>query len=148
MSQNFNTKIKQVALLSVLVMAITLVSGCYLELEPYGPGDPNYEESVDLVVDWNFHGSDSPSMCDALNVEKWTVELTGEEDRYVEVDCRTNFWSSENDLLSLPPGHYTVKIAALNDLGHPRAVKTMPLELYATSDLEEVTIDFETSDFF
>ena len=142
-----NTTVRQLVLLGALVMGMTLVAGCYLDLEPFGPGDPYWEDRIDLKVQWSYQGSDSPSWCDNLNVDRWVVELRGPESRDVAVSCHKDFWSSENDLLSLEPGHYTVRIKALDGASHMVASRSMALELHDASYLESVTVNFNAEDF-
>jgi len=147
MSRKLNTTVRQLVLLGALVMGMTLVAGCYLDLEPYGPEDPYWEDRIDLKVNWSYQGSDSPSWCDYLNVDRWVVELRGPDSRDVVVSCHKDFWSSENDLLSVDPGHYTVRVKALDCAGHMVASKTMAMDLNDPGYMENVTINFNAADF-
>ena len=147
MSRELNTTFRQFVLFGALITSMILVAGFYLDLEPYGPDDPYYEDRIDLKVDWSYQGSDSPSWCEALNVDRWVVELRGPESRNVVVNCHKDFWSSENDLLSVETGHYTVRIKALDDAGHMVASRTMAVDLLDSAFLEKVTVNFNAQDF-
>ncbi len=148
MSRNkLNTTARKLVLFLALLMGMTLVSGCYLELDPYGPEDPYWEDRIDLKVDWSYQGSDSPSWCDALNVDRWVVELRGPESRNVVVNCHKDFWSSENDLLSMDPGHYTVRVKAMDHHDHMVAARTVAVDLSDPAFMENVDINFNAADF-
>lgn len=147
MSRNSNTNTKQLVLVGALILGMTLVTGCYLELDPYGPEDPYWVDHIDLKVDWNYEGSDAPAWCDALGVDRWVVELRGPEDRDVVVSCHKDFWSTENDLLSVESGDYTVRIKALDDHNHMVASRTVALDLHDAEHLQNININFKPADF-
>lgn len=132
------------ALILTAVLALVMASGCYLEMDPH---DPYYESHVDLQVDWNYQGQDSASVCDVLGVDSWVVELRGPESRNVSASCKGDFWSSENDLFSLEPGHYTVRVKAMNDQGHEVASRQLSADLSAVDGFEQMMVNFRLSDF-
>ena len=141
-------KSRQLVLLGALVLGMSLVAGCYLELDPYGPEDPYWQDRIDLQVEWSYQGSDSPSWCDTLGVDRWVVELRGPEDRDVVVNCHKDFWSSENDLLSVEPGRYNVRVKALDDHSQMIASRDMSLDLHDPAYMEKLTINFDAKDFY
>ncbi len=147
MSRKLNTKAKQLVLVGALILGMTTVTGCYLELAPYGPDDPYWVDHIDLKVDWSYKGSDAPTWCDALGVDRWVVELRGPEDRDVVVSCHKDFWSTENDLLHVEPGDYTVRVKALDDRSQMVASRTVAVDLTDPEQMQNLNVNFKPTDF-
>lgn len=127
------------------LMALLLAAqGCYLDLDV---DDPFYVPVTDLRVHWTVEGSDAPALCGVFGVDRWQVHLTGPERRTVEVDCVQHYWSSENDLLALPTGVYTVELSGLDADGRDRAFRRLKVHLTAPDELREIDVTFSPKDF-
>jgi hypothetical protein len=142
MSRTLKNRILGIALFASLLVGIGfLASGCYLEVQ---------DEEIflaDLQVDWTIQGSDAASLCSAYGVDYWLVEVDGPESRTVELDCHVHFWSSENDLLALNEGSYTVRVTALDAFRLPVASQWTSTSLYDTGYLNRLSFNFLPSDF-
>lgn len=146
MSRNLKNRVLGIALFASLLIGVgILASGCYWEVHDEGPVGSVY--LADLEVDWTIQGSDAASLCSAYGVDYWLVELDGPESRSVELDCHVHFWSTENDLLALSEGSYTIRVTALDSYRLPVASQWTSTSLYDAGYLQRLSFNFLPSDF-
>lgn len=135
-------RIRNLSIVVMMTLGIAVTaSGCVIAI------DDDLFRSADLEVTWTINGSDSASLCGVYGVDSWMLEVRGPESRNVVLDCRDNYWSSENDLLSLPEGSYDVRLTAL-DHGD-RQIGKLATSLYLWDDghVEHLSLDLIDSDF-
>jgi hypothetical protein len=137
-------RIRDLSLLAVITLGIAMTSGCVIAVDENGP----FNNLVDLEVSWTINGSDSASLCGVYGVNTWLLEVRGPESRNVVLDCRDNYWSSENDLLLLPEGSYDVRLTALD--GGSAQSGSMQTSLYLWDDgrIERLHLDMTDVHFF
>lgn len=147
-SNRKNNRLSSVGMLSLMLVAGLALSGCYIELdeEVFDDGT-TYSYLANMRVDWSIHGSSSASLCSMYGIDTWRIEVRGPESRTVDLDCRADFWSSENDLLAIEEGTYTVRVRALDDWGYQLAVLSTSLYLHDDGYVENLAFEFDVSDF-
>lgn len=141
MSHRFNRTVRRFSLIAALMVGL---SGCHLEM---GIDDPWYYDVADLEVNWSIDGSTRTSLCEQFGVDSWELQLRGPEPRVVNVDCKRHYWSSENDLLSLENGRYTVHLSARDSAGREIALKTHDVVLSTPDAYVELDLAFSAQDF-
>ena len=117
-------------------------TGCYVDVVD---GEGVY--LADLEVNWRIQGSQSVTHCDTFGIERWEVSLRGWESRDLLVDCRAHWWSSENDLLALHEGTYTVTVRAVDAGDYVLATESTQLDLIDQGYLDTLTFEFYPEDF-
>lgn len=100
-----------------------------------------------MEVRWTIGGVDAASLCETHGVKTWVVELHGPEYRDVVVDCRANYWTTENDLLMLSQGVYEVHVIALDKADVEIARLETPFDLYDSGRVEVLHFDFSPAQF-
>ena len=134
----------RLALLASVVLGLGSAAGCYVDV------DDEYDAVsylADLEVTWRIAGSQSAGYCDSYGIDHWIVEVRGPESRDVVVDCRANYWSSENDLIALVEGYYEITVVAADALGHALAIQSTHIDLFAEPFLQNVGFQFYAYDF-
>ncbi len=135
-----STKLRTLALVTAIVAAASAASGCILQAEtdmgttPFG--------LADLEVRWTIAGRDNASLCSAYGIDSWIVELRGVESRDVVLDCRNNYWTTENDLLLLQEGFYNVPVIALDTAGYEISRLNTSVNLFDQGYVDLVDLDF------
>lgn len=136
-------KLRTLALLTALFGAAAFASGCIVEADP----GPFGSRLADMEVQWTIAGVDAASLCDAHGVKTWIVELRGPEHRDVVIDCRANYWTTENDLLMLSQGFYDVRVIALDSADVEIARLETPFDLFDSGRVEVLHFDFSPAQF-
>jgi hypothetical protein len=138
-----NTKKDRIGRLVLLALLLSLgaVAGCHVEVTDSVGG------LADLQVDWRIHGSQSTSYCDAYDIDRWVVTVTGPETRDVFVDCRAHYWSSENDLLALYAGTYDITVRAVSPTGFTIASQSTTVSVYDKGYVDSLVFQFSDFDF-
>lgn len=137
-------KLSTLAILSALVAAAVASSGCMIEVNEEGLPVSGL---ADMEVRWTIDGVDSASLCSVHGVNSWLVELRGPESRDVVLDCRDNYWTTENDLLMLEEGFYDVRVVALDRNGYELARRSTTVDLFDRGYVEMVRLDFRAGQF-
>jgi hypothetical protein len=143
-----NTKkdwIQRFFIIAVLSLSLGAVAGCYVEVEDGGPVGGVY--LADLQVDWRIAGSQSATYCDAYDIDRWVLTVSGPESREVYVDCRAHYWSSENDLLALYEGTYNINVRAVSSTGATVASQSSTVSVYDKGYVDNLTFQFYPVDF-
>lgn len=138
-----NSKRTMIGLFGLLVAFSVLGSGCYLEIE----GEPLTVYVADVEVSWKLQGTQAPTLCSVYGVDHWVVEARGPESRDSFIDCRTNYWSTEQDLFALAEGLYSIRVRAFDAHNRLRAERGMTLDLLDRGYVEKLTVDFMAPDF-
>ena len=141
------------AALSALVALSLAATGCLVTVDDeLTPGIAVHVDIdarpllADLQVDWTIDGSDAPALCSIYGVQRWEVTLHGPEIRQTMVDCRDNWWSSENDFTALRAGEYRVTVRALDGYDNLVASVATSVGLYDSAP-ERLKIDFDSGAF-
>ncbi|MCK5799629.1 MAG: hypothetical protein KAI47_20705 [Deltaproteobacteria bacterium] len=137
---NLSTKLRTLALVTAIVAAASAASGCILQTD-MGTGSSAFG-LADLEVRWTIAGRDSASLCSAYGIDSWVVELRGAESRDVVLDCRNNYWTTENDLLLLQEGFYNVHVIALDTTGYEISRLNTSVNLIDQGYVDLVDLDF------
>ncbi len=137
-------KLRTLAILSALVTAVAASSGCILEVNDNGRPVTGL---ADMEVRWSIDGADSALLCNVHGVDSWLVELRGPEARDVVLDCRDNYWTTENDLLMLGEGLYDVSVTALDCKGYEIARRSTMVDLFDRGYVEIVRMSFHAGQF-
>ena len=132
--------------LTLALLAIAIgATGCIIAVDE-DVLDPAITR-VDLRVDWKISSSSSTSLCSAYDVDQWLVSVRGPESRDLVLDCRSHWWSSESDLFSLREGNYKISVRAVDGYDSTQAALTANVDLYDRGGIEQVTLNFRSSDF-
>ena len=143
-----NSNFTRRALLAALALVVLgLASGCYVVED-----DPYYHEPGiflgDLEVNWRVDGSQSTTRCDAYGIYRWVVSVRGPESRDVVLDCRADWWSTENDLLDMYEGRYAVTVEAEDIDGYLLAGQSSSVDLMDRGNfVDTLTFQFYPQDF-
>lgn len=138
-----NKTLTRMSLLAGLALLFGLAAGCYVEVED----DPGGVYLADLEVKWRVQGSQSVTYCDAYDISRWVIKVRGPESRDVVVDCRAHWWTSENDLLAMSEGHYTVTVEAEDSAGYLLTGQSSTIDLIDSGYVDVLTFQFYPSDF-
>lgn len=148
MTRKTKSNLTRSVLLATLALGtLALAGGCYVETtdDPYYDGPGVY--LADLEVKWRIQGSQSPGYCDSYGISKWIVSVRGPESRDVVIDCRDNWWTTENDLLSMYEGTYSVTVEAEDAYGYVVAGQSTSVHLVDSGYIDVLTLEFYPYDF-
>jgi hypothetical protein len=141
---SLSKKLRTLAILSALVAAAAASSGCMIEVTDDGLPVSGL---ADLEVRWTIDSVDSANLCSVYGVRSWLIELRGPESRDVVLDCKDNYWTTENDLLMLEEGFYDVRVVALDRNGYELARRSTSIDLFDRGYVEVVRLDFRNGQF-
>ena len=141
----FTKKLRTLAILTALVGAAAMSAGCMIEVDENGA--PIGSHLADLEVRWSINGADRAALCSMYGINEWLVELRGPETRDVVLDCRDNYWTTENDLLLLREGFYDVRVVALDSGGFELARRQTTVDLFDRGYVDVLRLDFRSSQF-
>jgi len=136
---------KELVRFGLIVFALGALNGCYVETD--GPLLVSDAYLADLEVNWSVEGSDSVRACDLYGIDRWELTVSGPEDRSTIVLCDRDYWSSENDLLALEEGSYTVHLDAIDYDNLVLTSTSEHISLVDRGGVETLTFDFVDSDF-
>ena len=108
--------------------------------------DPSDEgpSSKRLDVSWTVNGRSAgdAGCCDALNIGRWELTLSGAEERTVTSICGEHEWNTGDELHNLSAGSYRITLQAYDPAGQPLgSAATRTVELDAERSALTLTID-------
>ena len=108
--------------------------------------DPSDEgpSSKRLDVSWTVNGRSAgdAGCCEALNIGRWELTISGAEERTVTSICGEHEWNTGDELHNLSAGSYRITLQAYDPAGQPLgSAATRTVELDAERPALTLTID-------
>lgn len=142
----FKQSTLRVLLVFALATTAAFTSGCVIE-EGALPDVYVGVSRADVEVRWTIDGVDSAALCSVYGIQTWILEVQGPESRDVVLSCSDHYWSSENDLLLLDEGIYTVRITALDAYDNEIASVATVTEFFDLGYVDVLNIELSYLDF-